>query len=728
MDKVSQLQTEQERIGAKNDEQIPAICGICPEGCWVKVNVDDGKLTKVSSHQGNPLGLTCMRGLASPEIVYSADRISHPLKREGQRGERSYQKITWDEALDGIVDKMQEIKEKYGPQAIMSYSGRGAFEPSFVDMNSVKPLLRGSTSFLYPFGSPNTSGVGSVCYYSYGFLAPLPTFGIPASRMKADLENTEFLLLWGANPSTDSPLWLLPKVKEAIKRGAKVIAIDPIRTATAKLCGNWLPIRPGTDGALALAMINVIIQEKLYDEEVVTNWTVGFAELKEYVSNFTPEAAEKITDVPQAQIVAIAREIACKRSSYLMYTGLEYTNSGVQNIRAVMILFAITGNLDTPGGILLNEQPRLALEKPEIKVSNGVKPVGANKYPLFYEYTDSAHFMEARQAILEDDPYPIKGLIVIGSSLITSYPNVELTKKALSKLELLVIVNRFETADTAYADYFLPSTTYYENLSYMRYPNNYVRIRERVIEPLGEAKNDSLIISALANRLGYGHLFPQDEQQILDWAFAKDPELLKQLRNNPLGVQLPINRRYRKYEQGLLRSDGKPGFNTPSGKIEIASSILQEYGYDALPVYTEPLEGPLKVSSEMLSKFPLIMTSGARINSAFRSQFQNITKLVNKQKEAQILIHVDDAAQRGISDGDKVKIRSPRGEVVFTAKVTNDIKRGVVEVNAGGGSPIQAEGWREANPNYLTDEKNRDPISGFPAFKALQCEVEKIES
>ena len=467
-------------------------------------------------------------------------------------------------------------------------------------------------------------------------------------------------------------------------------------------------------------------EEGLYDKDFVENWTEGFDELREYVRRYPPEVAERITRVHRETIVALAREIAgAKGASLVMYTGLEYTNSGVQNIRAVLGLWGITGNIDVPGGLVFRPRgkarfPRIRLDPPK-----GVKPIGADKYPLFCEMLQSAQFMEAPRAILKGDPYPVKGLLIFGASLLTSLPNPDLWKECFRKLDFMVTFDRFMTADGMYADIVLPGTTNFENLGYQRYPGGYCQLRQRVIEPLAEARSGYLFLTQLAGRLGYGDLFPATEEDRVQFAFRDGPVSVDELKAHPEGVRYEnIPMEYRKYEKGLLRPDGKPGFNTPSGKLELSSTLLRKHGYDGLPVYVEPTEGPLG-SPDLYKKYPLVLNTGARLQSAFRSQHLNIPGLLKLQPKPQVLIHPADAEARGISEGDRVWVESPRGRVGVRARVTDDVMTGQVELNVGGGSPIHAEEWRDANANYVTDLDNRDPISGFPVYKALLCEVRR---
>ena len=706
---------------------VAGICGICPGGCGVNVVLVDGKVEKILPIKEHPVGVVCVRGLHSKEIIYSKDRLKYPLHRVGKKGDGKFERITWDDAIDRIVHAFRKTKDEYGAQAIMSYFGRGSFDANLVDVfGTPAPTSKGVTGFLYPFGSPNGTGVSSLCSISYNLLAALPTLGTTMHAIYPDFANTKLMVIWGANPPTDSPPSKVRKILAAKKRGAKLVVIDPMRSHMAKKADQWIGIRPGTDGALALGMIHIIVTEGLYDEAFVRDWTLGFDTLRDYAQEFTPENVEKITRVPAATIRELARSIAAADgASLLMYTGLEYSNSGVQSIRAVLCLWAITGQMDVPGGILFRplspaKFPRIHLDPPA-----GVKPIGADKYPFFCDTLNSAQFMEAPRAILQGDPYPVKSLLVFGASLLTSLPDPEMWKKCFGKLDFMVVFDRFMTADAMYADIVLPATTNYENLGYQKYPGGYCQLRQRVINPVAEAKSGYTFLVKLAKGLGYGNLFPQTEADRLEFTFESGPVSLAELKAHPEGVNYNAGKQqYRKFAKGQLRKDGDRGFDTPSGKIELVSSILEKYGYDGLPVYAEPTEGPLG-SPELYNKYPLIFNSGARIQSTFRSQHLNIPGLLKLQPEPHVLIHPTDAKERGIENRDRVWVESPRGRSPFWAKVTDDVMQGQVEVNVGGGSPIHAAPWREANANCLTDPENRDPISGFPVFKALLCDVRK---
>ncbi len=720
--------TQPSVLSTQHSTVVPSMCGVCPSGCGVNVHLVDGKIERLTPLKNHPAGIVCPRGLRAKEIVYSPDRILYPQKRIGQRGENRFERITWDEAYDIIVANLRRIADQYGPEAAAIYTGRGNFEYGLNEAFAPAGTAESSANaVLFPFGSPNATGVGSLCYVSYGMLASRACFGDYMKNMTEDIDNAALILVWGENPTTDSAPINLNRLKKAQQRGAEIIVIDHRHSETAQATrAEWLGIRPGTDGALALALIHVLIAENLYDHAFVETWTHGFAELREYVRDFSPERVAKITWIPAEKIVALARKIArAKGCSILTYTGLEYSNSGVQAIRAVWTLQAITGNLDIPGGKLFKMRDRLQLNRILTHPMDGApKPIGSDEYPLYYEVRREAHGALLPRAILEGEPYPLRALIVSGSSIITAWPNPDLWRKALAALDFLVVVNRFPTADAAYADLILPATTMFEIESYMIY-DGFIQLRQRVIEPLGEARNDYLIFAELADRLGYGHLWPQTEEDLVRVALLNKPVSLEELRAHPKGVPFTVpEMKYHKYETGLLRHDGRPGFETPTGKFEITSEWFREHGYEPLPVYTEPVEGPL-ADPELAKQYPLVFNSGARTQFNFRSQHYNIPSLVARHPRPLVNIHPRDAQARNIKDGDDVYVISPRGRVRYLARVTEEIVAGAIEANMGGGGPLGPAAWQETNVNELTDFENRDPISGFPVYKALLCNVVK---
>jgi len=352
------------------------------------------------------------------------------------------------------------------------------------------------------------------------------------------------------------------------------------------------------------------------------------------------------------------------------------------------------------------------------------KAAGYNNFPIYTKYRGEFHANILPEAVLDKKPYPIRLLISLGASIITSWPQSDIWRKTLEALDFFVCIDRQLTADAAYADIVLPATTYYEIQSYMVYGSIF-RIREKVIKPVGETRSDFLILSGLARRLGYGHLYPQTEEEILSRVLKGSGFTPEDVRAAGGTVQIPtVMMQYKKWEKGLLRADGQPGFETPSGKFEIASSILEEHGYDALPIYVEPGESPVS-QPQLIKQFPLVFNSGARSNVDLHALHYTIPALSEEKPVPTVTINKLDAKKRGIENGDFVHIKTKRGQVGMYALVSDDIVPGAIEASGMGGGALGPKAWRNACINDLTDLKRYDPISGFPVYKALLCDVVK---
>jgi cysteine desulfurase NifS len=713
------------------DNWTKTLCGICPAACWVEVAVEDGVLTDIRADPDHPLGMICRRGEHAPEIVYSQDRLRTPLRRVGPKGSFEFEPITWNEAYESIVANMERIADESGPEAMGIYTGRGAFEHALCAVFHPEGPVSSVTSVLFPFGSPNTMGVGALCYAAFGMIAPHVTMGRMLHEMYADVENADLVVVWGSNPATDSPPLDMRRLEAAVDRGARIIVIDPRRTDTVRRTdAQWIPIRPGTDGALALSMIEALIDEELLDEGFVDDWCHGFDELRQYTQHFTPEVVAQTTGIPAETIRQLARDIAAAGGACpLMYTGLEYSNGGVQAIRAALSVFALAGHLDKPGGWCLSMSGASWPKSGETNLPNPAqdRTLDQRAYPLYDDIRSECHALGLPQSVQSGTPYKMRGLIVHGGSLLTSWPQPDAWREVFSSLDFMVCIDRQMTSDCAYADIVLPAATGFEIGSYQTYGTLF-REREPVIAPVGEARNDYLIMAELAQRLGYGHLYPQTEEDLVRHGLKPSGITLEALREAGGHIKLPSPMpSYRKWEKGLLRSDEAPGFATPTGKYELFSTILEDYGYDGLPRYTEPTEGPI-AAPELAARFPLVFNSGARPHNDFRSQFHSIKGLVADSPEPLVELNHQDAEARGIQTGDLVQVETARGQVPFRARVTDNIVQGAIECNMGGGGAVGPKAWREWNANILTDLHNTDPISGFPVYKALLCQVVKLEA
>lgn len=708
------------------------LCGVCPAGCWIEAAIDEGRLVDIRPDESHSLGTICHLGKHSPEIIYSEHRLKYPMKRSGPKGTYDFERIGWDQAYDTIAENLKRIKSESGPEAAAIYTGRGAQELSLCDMYQPRgPDVSSASNILFPFGSPNTTGVGALCYVSLHVIAPQVTFGRTGVSMFSDIENAEMIVVWGTNPATDSPPIDMERLEAAASRGADIVVIDPRRTETVGRTGaQWIPIRPGTDGALALSMIEVLIDEDLYHEEFARDWCHGFDDLKTYTQHFRPEVAETITGIPADNIRDLARRIGNARGACpLLYTGLEFSNSGVQSARAVFTLFALADHLDVPGGIVLN---MLGSTFPINRACNQENPalemaIGRDRFPVYSNVRGESHAIGLVDSVIKGEPYRVRSLIIQGASILTSWPRTPVWREMLAKLDFLVCIDRQLTADAAYADIVLPATTMFENTSYMVYGPIF-RLREKIVEPVGEARNDYLIMAGLAERLGYGGLFPRTEEDMIRLALEGSGYTLEDVRAAGGWVRIPTPMiEYRKWQKGGLRRDGRPGFDTPTGKFEIRSTVLEEYGYEPLPKYVEPKEGPLN-SPDLTPEFPLVFNSGARTRNDFRSQHHGVVGLAGDYPEPMVDINTQDAAKRGVVSGDLVEVITPRGRVSFRARVSDGIMIGTIECAMGGGTPVGPPAWRSWNVNELTDLYNFDEISGFPVFKALLCDVVKVES
>jgi len=710
------------------------ICGLCfhSPGCGATVHFDsEGRIERLTPDPEAPMGrVLCPIAQSAKEIIYSDKRISHPMKRVGPKGTFEFENISWDEAYDLIVERLEETKAEHGPEAVALYAGTGTYERSHKDIFKLKGAeIYLASSVLFPFGSPNTFGVGAPCYTSLGVLAPKLTMGCLHIDMFSDVDNADLILVWGTDPSTSTPPEMFTRLQRAAEEGAEIIVIDPRKTASARLEGSeWVPIRPGTDGALALGLAHVLIREDLHDAEFVSRWAHGYEEFADYVQEFTPGHVSRITGIPAERIEELARDIAdADGATYVMYTGLEYTRSGVQSIRAVMVLWALAGQLDVEGGrCFLGRKRFLPLATHgQVETPGHEKSVGNGNFPVYTHYCGGephAHLLP--EAITDGSPYKIRSLLIQGASLQTAWPAPRLWKRALQSLDFLAVIDRQLTQDAAFADVVLPATTAFEMESYCYYGAS-LRWREKMIDPVGEARPDYQIMAELARRLGYGHLYPQGPEEVLDYilgesGFSRD-DLMQADRHVIRQPAVPMA--YRKWESGLLRQDGKPGFETPTGKFEIRSTILEQYGYEGLPKYEESFETPA-ASPELARRYPLVLGTGP-FKPDMKSCLRAIPAFIKKYPAPLVEINTVDARDRGIETGDTVVVKTPRNSIPMCALVSDNIMPGAAYAAVGGGGPLGTEAWQKGNVNLLTDFEQYDPISGFPVYKTLLCQISK---
>jgi anaerobic selenocysteine-containing dehydrogenase len=680
-------------FSASGEKIVKTDCAMCYQSCGINVYVKNGKIVKVEGMPEHPLnqGEICPRARVIPSFVYSPDRLKYPMEREGD----GWRRITWDEALEKIAAKLKEIKEKYGAKALAVFCGS-------IGVENLE-LSTFAHEFLAAYGSPNFISVESICFRAR-ILARQITFGMYPVE---EPENASCVVLWGHNPdSSDMPL--AKRLHKAVEEGVKLIVVDPKRIPLARK-GLHLQIRPGTDCAFALAVINAIIREGLYDKEFVEKWTVGFDKLKEHVKNYAPEEVEKICGVPAADIKKFARIYAATKPACIVQgiNTLDQSANGIQTSRALSILQAITGNIGVRGGWV--RVPRLRFGW---KISLVGTPLGADKYPLFYQLwgRTSAYgqAMVFPDMVISGNPYPIKALIVTGGNPALTLPESKKIREALEKLDFLVVMDLFMTETAELADIVLPACTFLEKpgIAYdygVCHGMPYVLLRKKVIEPLWESWPEWKFWTELGRKMGYEKEFPwKKEEEILRFQLEGTGVTLEQLESNPSGIFF-TSKRYGVFPEDL---------RTPSGKVEIFSETLEKCGYDPLPTHKEPIGSP-----EIAKEYPLILTTGPRILEYTHTQMRNIPELRGRVPEPIAELHPSTARNYGIVDGEEAIVETVKGNIKIKVKLSEDILPNVIAI---------PHGWAQANVNILTDINIRDPISGYPELKALRCRIKKM--
>jgi anaerobic selenocysteine-containing dehydrogenase len=694
---------------------LKSVCRSCHGGCGVLMHVQDGRLVKVEGDRDAPLnhGRLCPIGTITVDLVYHPDRLKYPLRREGPRGSGRWRRISWDEAFDEIVERLGRIRNEFGPEAIALGTGTGRHH------------IRWVSRFGHALGTPNWCEPGFAQCFHPRVNTCILTFGdFPVSDFTGGTPPA-CMLFWGHNPLNSGPDGETRfNVREALDHNPKIIVVDPRETELARRAEVWLQLRPGTDDALALALLNVIIAEKLYDEPFVTRWTYGFDALAEHVRGHTPEWAEPITWVTADKIRAAARLFARAKPAMMEWgCAIEHTPNCIQTVRAISLLPALTGNVDVPGGWVFGMHGigRFPSLIENLTPEANAKRLGADRFKLLGgEGADlpAAHIPTLLQAIREGRPYPVKAFLVFGNNTLTTYANSKLVYESLMKLDFMLCADLFMTPTAELADIVLPTASWPEIDQVAALPTvaaNVVLANQRAVRTF-ECKSDEEIFVELARRMKLpcgtepveAVLDAQLKAGGLDMTFAE----LKQRGS----VTVPF--KYRKYEDG--------GFKTPTGKIELYSTRLEDMGYAPLPTYEEPPESPLS-RPDVAADFPLVLTTGARISNFFNSEHRQVEKLRKAHRDPIAEIHPDTAKRYGIKDRSWMWIETRRGRIKQRARVTAGIDPRVIAAQHGWWFPEEPAPdhgvWR-ANVNLLTDNQPPyDPAMGTYQLRALLCRV-----
>jgi anaerobic selenocysteine-containing dehydrogenase len=685
-------------------KKIKTVCRSCHGGCGVIAQIKNGKVIKIEGDPDSPIsfGTLCSKGMAITQIAYHPDRILHPLKKTS----RGWERVTWDEALDTISGQFNKVIREHGPESIFIGQGTGRdYESHFSRFGNL-------------LGTPNVLTAGHMCYLSR-IGASLITCGrFPVCDYEGE---PKCIVLWAVNP-----LWTNPdeykgaSFWQAYKKGAELIVIDPRRNFYSRKADLWLQLRPGTDAALAMGFFQVIIEEELYDKPFVTEYLHGWDAFKERVKEYPLYKVEKITGVDEDLIRAAARRYATIKPAGIHWgVPTEQTINCTDFTRTAIGLMAATGNLDAPGGNVFHVPPKVR-KVSEFSRHDALTPgqrekrLGGDQYKLAARMaliTPRA----AWDAILTGKPYPLKAGIFVGTNPVITEANAKDIYTALQKLEFLAVADFFLTPTAELAHIFLPAGTWLEqnHMAENWKFHGYVLARQKVVE-IGECWQDHKIFQELGKRMGQE--WWDTVEDALDYLLEPTGLTWEQFKEKGF---LKGDMVYYKYRKG--------GFSTPTRKVELYSTILEEWGRDPLPKYTEIPESPVS-RPDLAKEYPYILNAGLRTPTFFHSANRQVPWLREIRPDPIVEIHPETARKHGIKETDWVWIESPRGRVREKAKLNDGIDPGVVVAEHGWWFPEIKDfghGWEISNINVLTDDSHQsmDPVMGATNLRVLLCNI-----
>lgn len=689
------------------------MCNHVPK-CGIAATVKDGKIVRVESRDKYPASPICAKGLASLQELYDPHRLTAPMVRTNEKGTGTpeWKEITWEEAYERIASEFNRVKEEYGPEKVLFYCGdpkepRGA-------MARVATL----------FGSPCYGAESSTCAAATWISAWLTMGALSMGTDPSDA--TASALVWSLNPAWSQPYRFGQMMKHK-ERGCKFVVVDPRITPTVTgLADIHLQLRPGTDGALAAGFLHVMFRDGMYDRDFAENWTHGLPELQAYVEEYTPERVEEITGVPAEKLEAAVKLIYENAPSTLVSSSAgacHATNVGNFQ-RAVFQIISLMGSLDVPGGMAIS--PGLPFDYTATTAGLRLEGLYEEKnlfdlrpdkddFPVWAHYNKMIQVNRLPEYVAEGK---IRAGVLLGANAMM-WPQTPLYQEAIKNMEFTVAIDYYMRPWTHdYVDMLLPAAMCYERMAPIAVFGRKIFLREPVVEPAGQAREDWRILLELGCALGFEEeCFGGSVEAALEDMMAGSGLgiTLADLREHPEGYDVPGEpTEPRHYETGGLRKDGEPGFNTPTGKVELVSTVLEQYGFEGLPVYEEPVYSPVS-TPELAMDYPLVLNSGGRVPYYTHSKLRDLPWLNQFMPEPVVRLHPKDAEARGIADGDPVRVFNQFGEVAMKAEVSNIVLPGAVDV---------IHGWQQADINLLT---SRDfcPITGFPPFRSGLCEVAK---
>jgi anaerobic selenocysteine-containing dehydrogenase len=673
----------------------------CPDTCCMSVTVEDGRVTKLTGDAEHPFtqGFLCIKTNYYLERLYSPMRIKYPMRRVGPKGSGQFARISWNEALDTIADRFKAIQAEYGAEAIIPYSYAGT-----MGLLSIASMDRRFFNYMGATQLDRTicSTAGKV---GYGY-----TMGASLGTDPESIVNAKLIVAWGTNPVSTN-VHLMPFINEAKKRGAKLVTVDPHRSKTADQSDLFIQPYPGTDAALALAMMQVIISEGLHDRKFIAENTIGFELLAERAAQYPPERAEQITGVPAQQIRDFARLYATTRPSFirLSYGMNRHTNGGMM-IRTVACLPGLVGAwAEVGGGALLSSggsfpTNKAALERPDFLQRHA-------------SYPRTINMIKLGEALTEYNEPPVKAMFVYNSNPAVVAPNSRKVIAGLEREDLFCVVHEQVMTDTArYADIVLPAPTTFECLDiHAAYGHLYVQLSEPAIAPLGEVLANTEVFRRLAAKMGYDDPAFQDsdEDMIRQALTSEHPAFegitLERLKKETF-IRLNVPRPYMPFAGGK--------YPTPSGKIEFYSERMLRAGLDPLPTHNPSAESA-DGSPELFAKYPLRFVTPAA-HHFLNSSFADMPTMIRKQQRPTIELNEVDARERGIKSGDWVRAWNDRGEVYFVAEIKDTVAAGVACHLSLWWQRYSPNGW---NCNALTSDAEAD-MGGGATFHTNLIQVE----
>lgn len=684
----------------KGAKVIKSFCYTCPWQCPTEVLVRDDRIVyqKGNPQSPNNIGSRCAKGMASWYVSRDPDRLKYPMLRTSPKGGTpAFKRVSWDEAFDFIAAKLKKIADTWGPEAVALTCHH---DPNTVFYRHLLGDLYGSPNAGYAHTSGCEQDRRSACLTLFGHVFPMHDFA-----------NARYVMLWGMNMlGANQGLWESRALMDAKAKGCRLVVIDPNFTETAQKADEWVPVRPGTDGALALAMCRVIIDDKLYDEEFVNKYCSGFTGFRDHLHarGYTPEWAAPICGIDAARIVRLAHEFATTKPAIsAIFKGSGYYTNGADAGRACYILDALTGQVDKPGNIHLKDWAPVAAPvaiPDSAKRKPGKPPLHvAMGYPLAPDLPNS----KLPEAVIEGKPYPVKGLFVHATNPVMSDPNRDRVVEMFRRLELGVALELYMSETALECDIVLPETSFHEQAEVRNgmWLGPQVILCQPVVSPVGEAKPAYSIAQGIAERMGWGQHFPYRRWE--DWAelMLKDiPITLDELKDKGFWA-------------GPVKYDRVPaGLPTPSGKIEIYSKAYADAGFDGYPVYGERSVLPDK-------DYPLQLTH-SKFSMHYNIVTQNNPYLMEVCGENWVEINRLDALKHGIQDGANVVVESPKDKIVIKAKVVEGLVPGCVSIRHGHGFGHWAMGsvakGRGAHSNNLMDS-HTSPITGANCYN--ECKV-----